>query len=442
LTLGLVLLVGAVAFEALAVATVLPTTVADLGGLELYGWAFSAFMLTNLVGITVGGSEADASGPTGPFLVGVTLFALGLAIDGVAPAMPVVVAGRAVQGMGAGLLSAVSYVCIGRAYDGEAKPRMLAILSSAWVVPGLVGPALAGLIADHAGWRWVFLGLVPLPPLAALLAVPAMRRLAPSGGAARDTGRTWTSIRLALGAGALLTGFEAESVGVSSGLVVAGCAVGGAALNRLLPPGTARAQRGLPAAVATMGLLNFGFFGTEAFLPLGLTSVRGQSATVTGLALTAATIAWTAGAWLQVRLSRSTARRHVVSGGLVLLAFGIGGVAIALLPSVRVALAAVSWGVAGLGMGLAFSTTSLAVLEAAPPGQEGGASASMQLAQVLGIALATGLGGAIVAAAFAGTPPRFGIALIDVLMAATVVLALWAARGIVSGSTAPSVGRR
>ena len=144
LTIGLILTVAAVAFEALAVATILPAVVADLGGLNLYGWAFSAFFLTQLVGIVVAGLLADERGPGAPFVIGILLFAAGLLIGGLAPTMPVLIAGRALQGLGGGAISAIAYVGIGRGYPEAVKPRMLALLSTAWVVPGLVGPGLSG----------------------------------------------------------------------------------------------------------------------------------------------------------------------------------------------------------------------------------------------------------------------------------------------------------
>src|SRR3954451_20316345 len=104
LTIGLVLTVASSAFEALAVAATLPATVKELGGIALYGWAFSAFMLTNLIGITIAGGEADRQGPARPFLIGIVLFAFGLLIAGLAPSMQVLIAGRAVQGFGAGAI--------------------------------------------------------------------------------------------------------------------------------------------------------------------------------------------------------------------------------------------------------------------------------------------------------------------------------------------------
>jgi MFS family permease len=199
------------------------------------------------------------------------------------------------------------------------------------------------------------------------------------------------------------------------------------ALRRLLPVGTLGGRPGLPAAVATMGLLNFAFFGTEAFVPLAIADVRGASIWLTGLSLTAAALTWTAGAWIQVRLAKRVAPHVVIVAGLLILGVGIGGVIALLSSHVPPWSAVVAWAVAGLGMGLAFTTCSAAILESAPTGQEGAASASLQLAQVLGAAVATGIGGAIVAAPFAGTPPRFGIMVADGVMLAVLVVATLAA---------------
>ena len=435
LTIGLVVTVVGVAFEALAVATTLPATTRDLGGLALYGWAFSAFMLTNLIGITIAGAEADRYGPARPYLVGVSLFALGLAIAGTALSMPIVIVGRAVQGFGAGFISSTVYVVIGRGYSETARPRMLAVTSTAWVVPGLIGPALAGLIADHAGWRWVFLGLIPFPLVAAALALPSMRRLARAGDAPRDWGRIGAALRLATGAGLLLAGLgisEAWGWLYAGALIVAGAVLGFPALRRLLPPGTLRAAPGLPAAVATHGLLNMAFFGVDAFIPLALTEVRGQSAAMAGLALTAATLTWTTGAWIQAHVAKSRSRRGTAVVGLLIIVIGIVLSIGILSPAIPVALAPVAWGVAGLGIGLAFSTISLVVLETAPAGQEGSASSAMQLANNLGVALGTGIGGVIIggaggSAAGAGGAAQAGIFIQDLLMIGVAVLAVVAA---------------
>ncbi|MBI3782265.1 MAG: MFS transporter [Deltaproteobacteria bacterium] len=433
LTLGLLLTVSSTAFEALAVATVLPATVREIGGLNLYGWAFSGFMLTNLFSITLAGRLIDRRGPAHPFIAGSVLFGSGLIVAGLATSMMVVVLGRAAQGLGAGAISSAAYVAVARGYPSGTQPRMLAMLSSAWVVPGLIGPALAGTIADYVGWRWVFLGLAPLMAAAASLAVPALRRFSPTRDAASETASIAAAFALAAGTGILLFGLSGASslqaiIGTSVGLALAVPAV-----RRLAPPGTLQAQAGLPAAIATMALLSFAFFGAEAFLPLALTTVRQQTTTVAGMVLTAATLAWTSGAWIQARLDATHSRRRLAAAGLALTFAGIAGTMLVLFPRVPVSLAALTWGISGLGIGIAYSTITLVVLASAPPGSEGTASAAMQLANVLGVALGTGLGGAILSMATTHAAQTLGIAFID----ATAVAA--AAVGIITAGrfTAP-----
>src|SRR5580700_11160283 len=179
LTVGLVLTITFIASEALAVVTIMPVVARDLNGVSLYGWVFTAFMLGSLVGIVAAGRQADKFGPARPFLGGVLLFGAGLTIAGLAPSMAVLVAGRALQGIGAGAVPAVAYVAIGRSLPEHLRARMMAVLSTAWVVPGLVGPALAAGVAALVGWRWVFLGLLPLVAVTASLAMPALFRIGP-----------------------------------------------------------------------------------------------------------------------------------------------------------------------------------------------------------------------------------------------------------------------
>jgi MFS family permease len=432
LTLGIILITLGPAFEGLAVATILPKIVAALGGLSLYGWAFSAYMLATLVGIILAGDEADRRGPALPFIIGATLFVLGLILAGTASTMITFVLSRGVQGFGAGLLSSVAFVCVGRGYPEAVKPRMIAVLSSAWVVPGLVGPALAGIIADFVGWRWVFLGLVPLLPLATGLVLSSLRQLRPplpSG--VVDAHRLFAAVGLAIGAGMTLTGLQIESIPLATVLILLGLAFGITSLRRLLPPGTLRAKAGMPAAIATIGFLSMAYFGGEAFLPLTLISIRGQSSIIAGVALTAATLSWTAGSWLQARLVPHQGRRFLVTTGLLLLALGLAGIASVLIPGISIVVAPLAWGVAGLGMGLAYSTLSLVILETTPADQEGSASASLQLSTVLGSALGTGLGGAIIGwIAAAGGLPRSGIIVVDILVIAAIGLAILTAVGL------------
>lgn len=422
LTIGVVLVVSAAAFEALAIATVMPATARDLGGLELYGWAFSIFILTSLVGTTIAGSEADRHGPAWPLIGGVAFFTTGLLIGGLAPSMLILVGGRAIQGFGAGAISSVAYTAVGRGYPDALRARMLAVLSSAWVIPGLIGPALAGIVSEHIGWRWVFLGLAPLPPLAAVMTWPSLRRLTGSG-APRDWRRTVASIQLALGAGILMAGLGMHTLAPAIGLVLVGLLVGVPALRQVLPAGTLRAARGMPAAIGSSGLLNAAFFGVDAFIPLMLISAHGLSATTAGLALTAATLTWTTGAWVQAHLAGRGLRRSVALAGLGLIAIGIVGAILAINATMPLLLITIAWAVAGLGMGLAFSTGSLVMLEMAPAGEEGKASSGLQIANQLGMALGAGLGGVFVAYASAtNANPGFAVGWQFALMLGVVAL--------------------
>jgi MFS family permease len=379
------------------VATVLPETVDDLGGLNYYGWILASFTLANLIGIVVAGTEIDRQGMVPPFLLGIGMFAGGLLVGGLAPSMPVLIAGRLAQGFASGVLISVAYAAVRTAYSAEVRPRMMALWSSAWVIPGLVGPAVAGFIAETIGWRWVFLGMVPFPLIAALLTVPSLRAVDTPAGGPRDISRLRDAVLLAAGTALLLAGFGRSNLLALAGLVGIGLVVLLPAFRRLSPPGTLRARPGIAAAVACVILLTLGFFGFEFFIPLALTDLRDQSALMAGLPLTASAMTWTAGAWIVDRKSKVYPRPLMVRVGLALIAIGILlslGVFVSEIPML-VTLA--TWAVAGLGMGIAFSTLMLAVLDDAPEGSEGATISAGQLGNTLGIALGTGIGGSIVA---------------------------------------------
>jgi MFS family permease len=256
----------------------------------------------------------------------------------------------------------------------------------------------------------VFLGLLPLVPLNAALTLPALARLPAVADAGEVVGgRVPHAIRLAAGAGLLIGGLGNRTV-LAVPLVVLGAVLAVPALRRLLPEGSLKAAAGLPAAVATRGMETFAFFGAEAFLPLTITRVRGQSSVVGGITLTVATLAWTAGAWIQDRKGATLGRGTLVRRGMVLVTVGVAGLLLVLLPAVPVWVAAVSWSVAGFGMGIAYGGISLIALALAPAGREGSAASSVSLADVLGVSLATGAGGAFVAAGEAfGWSARVGV---------------------------------
>jgi MFS family permease len=144
---------------------------------------------------------------------------------------------------------------------------------------------------------------------------------------------------------------------------------------------------------------------------LTITTVKHHSPALAGVAVTGATIAWTAGAWLQSRLNGRWEARRLVASGLAIVVIGLAAMATVLLPATPVGVALAAWTVAGFGIGLAYAPISLLMLREAPTGREGWASASLSLADVLGTAFGIGAGGAAVAAATAhGWPLADGVA--------------------------------
>jgi MFS family permease len=396
LVTGIVCLITVVALEAMAVTTVMPLVEEDLGGIAWYGWAFSAFYLGDLVGIVLGGRAADRTAPVVPLLVGVATFAAGLLVGGLAPSMPVLVLGRLMQGLGAGVVPAVAYVCVARGIPAALHPRIFAVMSTSWVLPSLVSPLAASAVATSVGWRWVFLGLVPVTAAVLALAVRARRRLAPPPPGPAPGRHVGAALRLAAGAGLLLAGLSGGDV-AGAALAVGGAVVLVPALVALTPEGTLRARRGMPAAILTRGVLTMSYFSATAFVSLALTQVRGASTLTAGLVLGVASLTWTAGSWLQARTIQVWGPARLERLGGAVLVIGLAGLAACLAPAVPLWCWFAASAVAGGGIGTAYSPLSVVTLAGAVRGREGAASSALQLTDVLGVAVGTGLAGVVVA---------------------------------------------
>lgn len=406
LVVGLVLTVTLVAFEAMAIAAIMPDVKDDLGGLGLYGWVFSGFFLGSLLGIVVAGQLADTRGLVLPYAIGLGLFSVGLVVGGAAASMPMLVAGRILQGFGAGAIPAIAYASIGRAIPSPLRPKMFAVMSTAWVVPGLVGPSAALLVEHALSWRAVFLILLPFVILAGFMTIPALTAIGAPEGADLDDAehrarraaqnlRLRQVVLLVFGVGCAFAAVSGAPALVAVALLLVGVPLAVNALVHLLPPGTLRLERGIPAAVAARGVLTFGFFAADAYVPLAVVDGRGGSSWVAGAALTVSALTWSAASWIQANLIDRIGPRALDRIGFGALAGGIG-LMLAVALGLPVGLAVPAWAVAGFGIGIAYAPQAVTVLASAKPGEEGKASAAIQLSDAVGIALGTGAAGGII----------------------------------------------
>ena len=393
---------------------------------------FSAFFLGNLVGLVVAGQACDRMKPVIPFAFGLVLFMVGLVLGGLAGSMQLLVGARVLQGIGAGALPAVAYVAIGRQYAPQARPRMFALLSTAWVVPSVIGPGLAAVVGEHFGWRWVFLGLVPIVGVCGIAVLGSVGHIAAPEEPLEEVSSLRDALLTAVGAGLGLVGLAESRWYVALPLLAAGLAILVPAFRRLTPPGTLRARRGLAAAVLIRGVLTFSFFQADAYVPLSMTSVKGVSTTFAGIVLTAASLTWTAGSWVQERRVHRDGPRPLVRYGFVVLGVGIAVMAITLLAGVPPVLGIVAWGIAGFGIGVSYPPISLTTLALAEQGREGSATASMQLSDVLGTALGTGIGGVVIA-----TGDRHGWALRPTLLVIYVMAFAMSVVGVLLAGRLP-----
>jgi MFS family permease len=324
------------------------------------------------------------------------LFGVGLLVAGTATAMPQLLVGRVLQGLGAGALSVASFVLIAAVYPARFRPAVFGLISSAWVLPSLLGPPISGLVTEAFSWHWVFLGLVPLVILALALLAPAVRDLKrPEHVPAARRGTGVAAVGVAVGVAALSwAGQHPDLVGAVVAVVAIGALV--PSLRVLLPRGVFRAARGIPTVVASRGLLSGTFFTVNAFLPLMLNGTHGWSLAAAGLPLVAGSLSWSASSAWQGR-HPDMPRARLLRWGFVAVAIGAAGMLL-VAPTWGIGWLAVPfWMIAGVGMGLGFSSVSFLVLAQSPEGTVGFNSAAAQMADQLSVATMVGAGGALLA---------------------------------------------
>ncbi|WP_169337838.1 MFS transporter [Propionicicella superfundia] len=408
LTISLLVCVLAIAFESLAVYTVMPVVAKELGGLDYYAWAFTLFIIGMMFATVAAGRLADRFGPGYPLAGGLVLFVVGLLAGGYAPSMSVLLVGRFVQGLGAGTLNLAAMVLVARLYAPVARARIMTWMSACWVLPAFFAPAIGAWLATHFGWQWVFRAVVPGVVIAGIVSARPVLRLGRSlSPAAPDPAvrpvPVWAAAAVALGAaGIQLAGQHLELASLAS-LAVAVVLLA-VSLPRLMPRRHG-SGRDLWTVIGVRLLAAGAFFGAESFTPLMLTETRGLDTLAAGTALTVGSVGWTIGSWLQARPWITLRRDRLLQLGGVVLCGGVCAMALgAYLATVPLVVMALAWTCCGLGMGLIVPVTTLTTIQLSGDAEQGRNNSSLQVGEALGNSLFSGLAGTIFAAVHASWP--------------------------------------
>jgi len=408
LVLGVIGLVTLGAFENRAVGTALPTMVREFDALGSFGLANAAPNASYLISLAIAGLWSDRRGPIPTLRTGAIAFALAQLLVGTATAMPTVIAGRLLSGLAEGLLDISLTVLVARALPAVLRPRMFALFAAMWILPSVLGPVLTGVVTEHFGWRWVFLGAVILLVPSWMLLGPAMRQSrtipAPERSAedvadleARRTALPWALAASIALFSMTLAGDHLEAHPVIGGVAIAvALVVLGLAAVRVMPEGTFVAHHGLPAVVAVRALGGAAFAGAGAYLPLLLTLQHNFSPSRAGVTLSITGVSWAFGSWLQGR-EHGIDRINVLRAGLAFMTVGLLVTSLLAWTDATSWLGFIGWAVAGVGMGLSSSSLSVLTLDLSDHNNSGRNSSAGQMAATISIASALAVSGTLLA---------------------------------------------
>jgi len=408
LSTGIVALVSVFGFEGIAITAVMPVAAADLNAISNYAVTFTSFTMASLLGMSFAGLWANKLGLAKVVIFAIATLAIGSILAGFAPNLAVLTLGRALQGFAMGLDLVTMYVVIGRMYPEALRPKALGMLAAAWVVPGLIGPGLAGLLVEVSSWRMTFWIVPLLLVIPTMLLIPELKKLPLVPSPARTDSRK--QIVAVLVAIAALATFQAGASHVGRWptpniVLIAIVSLSFAAWTTtvLMPKGFLRISPGIPAVVGMRGVVAGAFFAAEIYVPLALQEIRGVSVALSGGVLTAATITWFAGSWLQGSHRLKLSREQILVIGVLMTTLGIALIPLAVFVPNSIGMAALMaslvWGVSAFGMGICFPTLGVLMLDKSLEAEHARNSASLQMSDSFGVIIATALAGSLLSVA-------------------------------------------
>jgi EmrB/QacA subfamily drug resistance transporter len=396
--LALVLCVFMAALEATVVATAMPTVIAELGGIRLYGWVTSGYLLASTVSVPIYGKLADLYGRKPWLLVGIGLFLVGSMASGLSRSITLLIAFRVVQGLGAGAMLPLSLTVVSDVYSFENRGKVQGFFSGVWGVSAIVGPLLGGAIVKSLSWRWVFYVNVPVGLAAAAALLFAFHEnVTPRPGRIEWPSALALTVASALLLGGAEGGKAAVLVPIAAVLLFVFVRLEKRAAEPILPIALFRERLFLVSSVLTT-ILGGIMMGTLTYLPLFVQGVLGGTPTEAGASITPMLVVWPiTSAVIGRLLARLGFRIPVVVGG-VLVAGASLGLALVVHQQASAFWLHVFTGLFGAGMGMAVPSTLIAVQTSVRWEQRGAATASSMFFRTMGGALMVGALGSVLAA--------------------------------------------
>ena len=389
--------VGLHAVNIFIVTTILPSVVQDLGGLEYYAWNTTLFVVASIVGSAASTAIFSRWGARDAYLLAGAIFALASFICGIAPSMPALLIGRFFQGLGGGMLVALSYAMIRHLFVPELWPRAISLVSGMWGAAALTGPFLGGIFGELGMWRWAFFALVPVAAIFALAG-----RYVLGGVAARTTSSGIPGLRLLVLALAVLS--------VSAGSLYASPAVGAAGVlgafagmallarmdadspHRLLPSAALQPTSRLGSTYLVMALLVTATT-TIIFVPYLLQTMHGMSPLAAGYLTVIEALGWTCAA-LATGAAGHKLATHVVNAGPMVMLAGMLGLFWSI-PSGSLLSSAVSLALVGAGIGMGWAHLASKVFGLAPHDERDLAASSVSTVQLIATAFGSAFAGMV-----------------------------------------------
>jgi MFS family permease len=422
--------------------SLLPNTVAEIGGSRLYAWVLTMYLVGSVVAATMVNPMLLRVGPRKSYLMGLAVFAVASLACGVAPNMETLIAGRALQGVAGGLLAGLGYAVINAALPRALWTRASALVSAMWGVATVVGPATGGLFAQFGLWRWAFVAMAIVTALMAMLVPVALTggRVNPSAAAPVMKVPVWSLVLIGAAALAISVAQIPHNISATAGLLAAGIVLVGVFVlvdwrmhAAVLPP-SVFGPGPLKWIYLTMGVLMLGAM-VDTYVPLFGQRLAHLTPVAAGFLGAALAVGWTVSEIVSASLENPRAIGRVIAAAPVVVASGLALGAFTQRDDASVGIVAL-WTlallVAGIGIGMAWPHLSVRAMDSVNDPAEGiAAAAAINTVQLISAAFGAGLAGVVVNTTQGGDmmEARWLFAVFTALSAAGVVASYRAVRG-------------